>query len=284
MTTQITRPALRYHGGKFRLASWIKQFMPAHQVYVEAFGGGASVMLRKDPAHAEVYNDLDGEVVNLFRVVRSAGDELVRQIELTPFARDEFTSAYVPSTDPIEQARRTLIRSFMGFGSAGASGQSTGFRANSNRSHKTPAHDWAGFPSALASIVERLRGVVIENRDAMDCMRHHDAATTLFYVDPPYVHSTRNLRTRSPAYRHEMTDGDHRLLAAGLRTLKGMVILSGYPCSLYDDELFADWERHERTALADGARARTEVVWLNPACSAALNQQGLPRNLELFSA
>ncbi|EEG10265.1 DNA adenine methylase [Pseudogulbenkiania ferrooxidans] len=275
MTSNITRPAMRYHGGKFRLAPWILSFLPEHRVYVEPFGGGGSVLLRKDRSHAEVYNDLDGEVVNLFRVVRDSGDELVRQVELTPFAREEFKQAYQESADPIEQARRTLVRSYMGFGSAGASGQSTGFRANSNRSNKTPAHDWADFPSALASIVDRFRGVVIENRDALQCMQHHDSETTLHYVDPPYVHSTRNLRTRAPAYRHEMSDDDHRQLAAGLRELRGMVVLSGYPCELYDQELFADWERHECRALADGAKARTEVIWLNPACSAALHGAGL---------
>ena len=273
--TTITRPALRYHGGKFRLAPWILQFIPIHRVYVEPFGGGASVLLRKDRSHAEVYNDLDGEVVNLFRVIREHGELLVSQVALTPFSRDEFQQAYEPSDDLIEQARRTLIRSYMGFGSAGASGQSTGFRANSNRAHKTPAHDWAGFPSALASIVDRFRGVVIENRDALQCMRQHDAKTTLHYVDPPYVHSTRNLRTRAPAYRHEMNDDDHRALAEGLRALRGMVVLSGYPCDLYDQELFSDWERHECRALADGAKERTEVIWLNPACSEALHSYGL---------
>lgn len=271
----VTRPALRYHGGKFRLAPWILQFLPPHRVYVEPFGGGASVLLRKDRSHAEVYNDLDGEVVNLFQVVRDNGEELVRRVELTPFAREEFTQAYQDCDDPLERARRTLIRSYMGFGSAGASGQSTGFRANSNRPNKTPAHDWAGFPCALASIVDRFRGVVIENRDAMKCMLHHDQETTLHYVDPPYVHSTRNLRTRAPAYRHEMSDQDHRQLAESLRNLRGMVVLSGYPCEMYDQELFPDWERHECRALADGAKERTEVLWLNPACSAALHQNDL---------
>lgn len=268
----VTRPALRYHGGKFRLAPWILQFFPPHSVYVEAFGGGASVLLRKDRSYAEVYNDLDGEVVNLFRVVRDRGDELVRVAALTPFAREEFADAYEPHADAVEQARRTLVRSSMGFGSAGASGQVTGFRANSNRSYTTPAHDWAKFPECLEAIVTRFRGCVVENRDALLCMRAHDAPSTLHYVDPPYVHSTRGLRGRAPSYRHEMSDDEHRALGAGLRELRGMVVLSGYPCEIYDFELFSDWERHERSALADGARERTEVVWLNPACSAALER------------
>lgn len=271
MTVAITRPALRYHGGKFRLAPWILQFLPAHSVYVEPFGGGASVLLRKPRSKAEVYNDLDGEIVNLFRVVRDHGAELLRLVQLTPFAREEFTLSYQPSCSPIEQARRTLVRSFMGFGSAGASGQSTGFRANSNRSNTTPAHDWCNYPDALDRIIDRFRAVVIEHRDAVDCMQHHDAPTTIHYVDPPYVHQTRNLRTRAPSYRHEMTDEQHSDLAGHLRALTGMVCLSGYACPLYDVDLYPDWERFERPAMADGAKPRTEVVWLNPECSQALH-------------
>ncbi|WP_375592215.1 DNA adenine methylase [Chitiniphilus eburneus] len=270
----ITRPAVRYHGGKFRLAPWIMQTFPSHRVYVEPFGGGASVLLQKARSRAEVYNDLDGEIVNLFRQLRDHGAEMVRRVSLTPFARDEFDTAYQASDDPIEQARRTLIRSFMGFGSAGASGQATGFRANSNRSHTTPAHDWANLPSAMEAIVARLRGVVIENRDAAACMQQHDSATTLHYVDPPYVHSTRNVRTRAPAYKHELTDDQHRDLATALHGLQGMVVLSGYPCALYD-EIFSNWERFECAAHADGARDRTECLWINSRCAAALHTSGL---------
>ena len=174
----ITRPALRYHGGKFRLAPWILRFFPAHHVYVEAFGGGASVLLRKPRTHAEVYNDLDAEIVNLFRVVRDQGAELERIVSLTPFARDEFADSYEQHADPIEQARRTVVRSFMGFGSAGASGQATGFRANSNRSHTTPAHDWANFPEALASIVDRMRAVVIEKPRSRACRMKRRVCTS----------------------------------------------------------------------------------------------------------
>lgn len=267
--SQVTRPALRYHGGKFRLAPWILAHFPEHRVYVEPFGGGASVLLQKARSYAEVYNDLDSEVVNLFRVIREQGEALAQACELTPFARVEFAAAYEPSSDPLEQARRTVARSFMGFGSAGASGQVTGFRSNSNRSGTTPAHDWMNYPDALRGIVQRLRGVIIEHRDALDVLRTFDAPETLFYVDPPYLHDTRNVRSRAPAYRHEMTDDQHRQLGEALRSLSGMVVLSGYPHPLYD-ELFAGWDRIETAAHADGARPRTEALWLNHACSAAL--------------
>lgn len=267
-TPRPKRPLVRYHGGKWKLAAWIISHMPPHRIYVEPFGGGASVLLQKVRSYAEIYNDLDGEIVNLFRVARDQGEALARALELTPFARNEFAAAYEPHGDALEQARRTVIRSFMGFGSAGASGQSTGFRSNSNRSGTTPAHDWMGYPAHLRAIVQRLRGVVIENRDAADVMQYHDSAETLHYVDPPYVHSTRQLRTRAPNYRHEMTDQQHRELADVLTGLRGMVVVSGYRCPLYDD-LFDGWQRRDVAAYADGARARVESVWLSRGCHAS---------------
>lgn len=262
------RPILRYHGGKWLLAPWIIEHFPPHRVYVEPFGGAGSVLLRKQRSYGEVYNELDGEIVNLFRVARERGNELIAAMELTPFARDEFVQSYEPSDDPVEQARRTVARAFMGFGSAAACGSNTGFRANSNRSGTTPARDWGNFPDSFTIVVQRLRGVVIENRDAVDVVQQHDSPTTLHYVDPPYVHSTRSDKKRGSAtgheYKFEMSDDDHRRLAAVLHGLKGMVVLSGYPSTLYD-ELYGDWARIERPALADGARPRTEVLWLNQA-------------------
>ncbi len=260
------RPALRYHGGKWMLAPWIIQHFPAHRVYVEAFGGAMSVLLRKPRSYGEVYNELDGEIVNLFRVARDRGDELRQALALTPFARDEFLQSYETAPDPVEQARRTVARSFMGFGSPAASGRKTGFRSNSNRSGTTPAHDWANLPACFEAICARLAGVVIENKEAISVMEQQDNHETLHYVDPPYVHDTRHL---DKGYRFELTDGQHEELADALHDLSGMVVLSGYPGVLYD-ELYGDWERRERPAHADGAQPRTEALWLNPACSEAL--------------
>lgn len=268
LPSNLRRPLVRYHGGKWRLAPWILRHLPHHRVYVEPYGGGGSVLLQKPRSYAEVYNDLDGEIVNLFRVARDHGEVLARAAELTPFARAEFVEAYESDGDPIEQARRTLIRAFMGFGSAAASGQMTGFRANSNRSGTTPAHDWMNFPEHLRALVQRLRGVVIENRDALDVMRHQDGPDTVHYVDPPYVHETRHMRDRSHAYRHEMSDRQHRELAEVLTSLQGAVVVSGYRCPLYD-ELFDGWQRIDAAAHADGARDRVESLWLSHGCPPA---------------
>lgn len=276
------RPLIRYHGGKWKLAPWIIEHMPPHRTYVEPFGGGGSVLLRRERTYAEVYNDLDGEVVNLFRVARDRGDELRRALELTPFAREEFDASYQQTSDPFERARRMVVRSFQGFGSAAACGEKSGFRASSNKSGTSSAADWRTYPDALAAVTERLQGVVIENRDARLVMAHHDRPTTLHYVDPPYVHSTRSLKVRHndhrKSYKHELTDDQHAELAVFLRGLRGMVVVSGYPCPLYDD-LFGDWQRIERAAFADGARPRIEALWLNPLASAGLRGQQEPLRL-----
>lgn len=257
----MARPIVRYFGGKWKLAPWIISHMPTHRCYVEPFGGGGSVLLRKERSYAEVYNDLDGEIVNLFRVARDHGQELLRKLELTPFAREEFDLTYKerPYCD-IEWARRTVARCFMGFG-ANAHAQRTGFRACSNRSGTTPAHDWRNYPTEFVAIIERLRGVVIENRPAVDVMFAHDSPETLHYVDPPYVHSTRSASHRD-AYRHEMSDADHEQLCRQLLELKGAVMLSGYRNDIYDDCLHG-WTRVEKESHADGARSRVECLWLS---------------------
>lgn len=275
-----TRPVLRWHGGKWLLAPWIISHFPAHRVYVEPFGGAASVLLRKERSFAEIYNDLDQDVVNLFRVLRDGGaaGKLIQQLQLTPFARAEFDGSYAEATDdPVEAARRLIIRSYMGFGSDSAhTSGNTGFRAQSPRSGRSPEKDWHNYPEALAKVVDRLIGVVVEMRPALQILQRHDSPTTLHYVDPPYLPETRSTKARRGGekyhvYKHELTVDDHVELLAGLRELEGMVVLSGYPASLYDHALY-DWQRIEREALADGARPRIEVLWINPTCWRALHR------------
>jgi len=270
----VTRPPMRYFGGKWVIAPWIIGNLPEHRVYVEPYGGGASVLLRKRRCYSEVYNDLDGEVVNVFRVLQNpeTAAQLRELLHLTPFARDEFRLSFNDdeTVSDVERARRTIMLSLMGFGADAMLRLSTGFRAVSNRSGTTPAHDWANYPDCIPAFVERLRGVVIENRDALEIIAQHDSPSTLFYVDPPYVHDTRSRKTnrksgrlKAHGYRHEMTDDEHRALAATLHQVSGRVAISGYHSPLYD-ELYGDWQSVEKPTHADGARDRLEVLWLSP--------------------
>ncbi|CAM2143739.1 DNA adenine methylase [Pararobbsia alpina] len=256
----VTRPILRFHGGKFKLADWIISHFPVHRIYVEPYGGAASVLLSKERSYQDVYNDLDGELVNLFRVARDRGPELLHVLELTPYSRDEFRLSYERSEDDLERARRVVVRSFMGHGS-NSHNRLTGFRRHSRASGTSPCGDWRNLPEAFAQIIERLRGVVIECRDALGLIAEQDSTDTLFYLDPPYVASTRD---KGADYRFELTDNDHRLLACAMRGARGMVAISGYRSDLYDD-VFAGWVRSDRLTRADGARARVESLWMNPA-------------------
>lgn len=266
----VTRPMLRYHGGKFLLAPWIISHFPAHRVYTESFGGAASVLLRKTPSYSEVYNDLDSEVVNLFRVCRNRGKSLIKALRLTPFSREEFQLAYEPTTDPLEKARRMVVRAFMGFGSAAATTHKnrTGFRSNSMRSGTTPAHDWKNYPEALEAIIERLRGVVIENKDYKKILLQHDSPQTLHFLDPPYVLDTRYKGQKAMSYRFEMSNQDHVDFCEFIGGLKGMVVVCGYNHSVYEKHL--PWRRIDKKAFADGAAERIESLWISPNCTTTL--------------
>lgn len=273
----ISRPVLRYHGGKFRLAPWIIGHFPPHGVYVEPYGGAGSVLMLKPRSYAEIYNDLWGVVVNVFRVLRdpAGAQELERLLRLTPFSRAEFESEAGADESAVEQARRAILRSFAGFGSASTNGNyRTGFRASSHRSHTTPAHDWANYPDSIRAFCERLSGVVIEQRPARQIIETHDGPDVLHYVDPPYPVETRNMKRGNAVYAEDMCTADHEDLARTLQACRGMVLVSTYPSVLYDG-LYAGWAREERDALADGAAPRREVLYLNQAAASRQRQRKL---------
>ena len=271
----IKNPAIRYHGAKFRLAPWIMQFFPPHKCYVESFGGAAGVLIQKPRVYAEIYNDLDEDIVNFFRVIRDPAqlEQLLQKLAFTPYARAEYELAFTATEEPIERARRTIIRAQMGFGSGGATKNSTGFRIDKKRSYGTASHLWARYPENLVAVANRFEGVLIENRPAMEIMQQHDDRETLHFVDPPYVHSTRELKSVTGVYRHELSDREHLQLLESLLELKGMVVLSGYDSELYREKL-KGWETHtteSRISAGRGTAVRNEFVWLNPATSEALH-------------
>lgn len=253
------RPLLRWHGGKFILGKWIVENMPQHKIYVEPFCGACSVLLHKPRTHAEVVNDLHDELVNFLAIIRDQSEAFHHAIYWTPYSRKEFELSYQSHPNPIERARRFAVRSFMGFGSNAASGKKwTGFRSNSNRSRTTPAGDWKNWQNYIKKFAERLRGVVIENKDYRDLIMDHDSESTLFYFDPPYMMETRNTKH---AYVHDWSLSDHEQFLEIIKNIKGKYLVSGYSHPLYEN-FFKSHTRIEKNAFADGAKKRTEILWI----------------------
>lgn len=265
----ITRPVLRWHGGKFRLRDWVIKHFPPHGVYVELFGGVYSVGLAKRPARIEVYNDLDECVVNLFRILRDReqSEQLRRQIELTPFSRAEFADCWTRSTDPIEDARRLIVRSFQAIGAKGSLSRN-GWRTRTSKAIWSPCVSWNGWPEEIPLFMARLKDTIIECKPWPEILDIYDAPDALIYADPPYIHSTRDDDHKN-VYEHEMTDAEHAFLLYRLRRAKGMVALSGYAHPMYDEALVG-WHRFETAARAQTNAPRVEVLWLNPAAGARL--------------
>ena len=259
------RPALRYFGGKWRLAPWIISYFPAHTCYVEPLCGAASVFLQKAPAEFEVINDLDGDVVNFFLVLRERLDEFIAAILATPYSRREFRLAWYPADDPLEQARRFYVRSWQGWGGKGTTRMHPGWRfQRANQRGKTVVKDW-NTTEHLHAIASRLKQAQIEQGDVIDVIKRYDTSETLFYLDPPYLPDTRSSRWQTAAYKHEMTVKQHRQLLDVLAGIQGMAILSGYPSELYNKQLI-DWRKVKTTArTANTSNTKIEVLWLSPA-------------------
>lgn len=258
-------PVLRYVGAKWMLADWIISNFPPHRAYIEPFAGSCAVFLRKPPSSVEVLNDLNCEIVNFLRVLRSRPEELVAQIALTPWSVEEYRLSYKPSDDPLEAARRFYTRCWQSF--SGTSGTPSGWR---NRRYSVGR---ASLPKefqrldGLWGAAIALTDAVIENKPALEVIQYYDAPDVLFYVDPPYVKRTRSGGGHT-RYAHEMSDQDHRDLADVLRECRGMVLLSGYDSELYR-ELYPDWQTVSKTATTNGNSVATEYLWLSPNASDA---------------
>ncbi|OHV85942.1 DNA adenine methylase [Ensifer sp. LCM 4579] len=271
-----TRPVLRWHGSKWRIAPWVVGHFPPHRVYVEPFGGSAGVILRKPRALSEIYNDLDRDLVRMFRVIRERPESLALALELTPYARDEYRSLYEPADCDVEAARRFIARSFMGMSSKGAMARS-GFDSRVNPDgFGGRLRSLLEVPEQVIAVAERFRHVVIENCDALQLVRRFSRDDALLYVDPPYLAETRSGRY----YAHEMTDEQHAALLDALKASEAHVVLSGYPSALYDAAL-ADWLRVESPAYTDGGHARTEVLWINPRAAALVADRRAYQQVEL---
>ena len=273
-----TGPVFRYPGSKWLLGPWIISHFPKrHETFVELFFGSGGVFFQKAPSRSEYVNDLDGEIVRFFRVLRERGVELAELLAETPYSREEYVSAFDESEDELENARRFLIRHQMSVAGNGGARYRSGWRHNGpSNSHGGVVGQWRKRPEIVMACSSRLLEAQIEQMDARYLVPRLDDTETLFYADPPYLNGTRSRPGKSgKLYRQEMMSPEaHLQLLDALDEARGMVVLSGYPSDLYDERL-SHWARYEKLAYGEQAAQRTEVIWVNPACAIRLEQERL---------
>lgn len=260
------RPPVKWHGGKRYLAKRIIEHFPPHRIYLEPFGGGASVLLNKEPVEVETYNDLDHRITRLFKVLRDQGADFLTKARLTPYSQIEFEAAaeYLPNATDLDMALCDFTRWRQSFGGKGDGWSYTTSRARGGMAGDVNA--WWTAIEHLPEIVNRLRRVQIICQSAYEAIPRFDHEDALVYCDPPYVHSTREQNSRM-VYHTEMSDEDHGRLAAILRKCKGKVVVSGYPSPLYES-LYGGWRRFTfdiANHAAGGKRKgrETECIWMN---------------------
>ncbi len=256
-----------WYGGKFTHLDWLLPLLPEAHHYCEPFSGSAAVLLNREPAAVETYNDIDGDVVNFFKILRDRPNDLIDAISLTPFSREEYYSAIYETTEDIpalERARRFYIRARQtrtGLAQTATLGRWANCKNTSRAGMSGVVSRWLGGISALPDVAERLSRVQIENRPAEDVIKLYDDSSTLFYCDPPYLHETRG---DTKAYGFEMIDSEHRQLADVLNSIKGKAAVSGYRCDLMDS-LYEGWRRFDapKKYAHSIKKIRQECLWMN---------------------
>lgn len=252
----MSNAILKYPGSKYRIADWIIAHFSQHKVYLEPYFGSGAIFFNKQPSYIETINDIDGNIVNLFRVCREHPEELATAVNLTPFARDEFESCYEPSNDPIENARRTLVRYHQSFGTSNSSKKSW----RNVQTYGGPRCEtmWNNLPEIIQDICIRLKNAQIENTDALTLIEKYNSYDTLIYCDPPYLQSLR----KKNMYKCEMSDTEHIELLSLLKESKSKIIISGYDNELYNTVL-EGWFTNQKKTTAQMGLHRTEKIWMN---------------------
>lgn len=272
--------AFGWYGGKFSHLKWLLPLLPECHHFCEPFAGSAAVLLNRQPSPIETYNDLDGEVVNFFKVLRDSKEELIEAIGLTPFSREEFSIACEvdPNVTHLERARRFFVRARQvrtGLAQSASLGRWANCKNTSRAGMSGVVSRWLGSVEALPEIAARLLRVQIENRPATQVIRLYDAPTSLFYCDPPYIHDTRG---DTNAYSNEMTDGDHIALAKVLNSIEGKAAISNYDCELmtvlYPAPQWTKLLSLERTIHSTKDK-RQECIWINYDIDFDANQSSL---------
>lgn len=266
---------IHYHGGKFRLADWIISHFPPHQLYIEPFGGAASVLLRKSPCMTEVYNDLDDRLFRVFNTIRTHPGELAAALALTLYSKKDLHVCYLTDDydkiDDVEFARRFIVMGHLAISSTSMN-EMTGFRSHVNSSIRSAptgsgdycsqANTFSKLPAAVFKIRDRLARVIIENTDYKSLIDRFNRPGALWYFDPPYMPSTRGNSSNKRGYLHSFTKDEHIELLNEINKLNGFVIISGYDNEIYND-LLKNWNKSTKNTICDSRAKRTECLWMN---------------------
>ena len=264
MARQALKPPFEYYGGKAHLAPKIAALLPPHDHYVEPFAGGLSVLLAKEPSIAETVNDLDGDLVTFWRVLRDRPEELERVCSLTPHSVDELALAVNRSgVSDLEVARRVFVVLTQHRAHSLAPRSAGGWRRTLKPSARTTVPRTLSAQAArISAVTERMTGVSIENEDALNIIRRYGREPSVcIYADPPYLGETRG---KGGGYGiDQMEEEFHREFAAACNEAKSSVVISGYDSALYA-ELFVGWERMDMTTRPTQSLDRKmEVLWSN---------------------
>lgn len=257
------RNVLKYPGSKWNIARQIVSLIPEHHSYVEPYFGSGAVLFNKPVSAIETINDLDSDVINLFRCIRKDSERLARLIMTTPFSRQEYDSQFEESERALyisdfERAAGFLIRCWQGHGYR-TNGYKVGWKNDVQGREKMYAlWNWYRLPEWIIDIAERLRKVQIENRPALEVIKRFNCETVFMYIDPPYLLGTRT----GKQYMHEMTDTDHEELLKEILQNRAKIMVFGYESDMYNDYL-KEWNKVYFNSCAEQGRPRQEVVWIN---------------------
>lgn len=261
------RAIFRYPGSKWSIADWIISHFPdgyEKMVYLEPFCGSGAVFFNKRPGAVETINDLDSDIVNLFRVLRERPDDLKRVLALTPYSREEYNLAFEPCDDPVEKARRYMVKTTQALGAKLAGSSKCGWRNHRQMKIGGTACKWGGITQLIDAAATRLRGdtthlVQIEHMDALRLIERYNFPNVLMYLDPPYVRATR----RSGAlYAHEMDNTEHAELLKAITNSKAKIIISGYESDIYNDTL-SGWHKDSTMSQTTSTKMAVETIWMN---------------------
>lgn len=256
--TIATRTVLKYPGAKWRIAEWIIEHMPAHKSYLEPYFGSGAVFFRKPASRIETINDIDEDVVNLFRCIREDAGRLARLVACTPYSRQEYYSAFTTETDdPYECARHFLLQCWQGHGFRTYC--RSGWKNDiAGREYAYAVRYWNQLPEWIMQTVERLKEAQIECMPAIELIRRFNRPNVLIYADPPYLLSTRKMKKQ---YAYEMNEADHVELLETLLKHTGPILLSGYDNDLYNYYL-EGWDKHQIETRAEKGLPRVETLWV----------------------